>query len=129
MTLAYLDTSAAMKLLVEEPESESLVAALTAPGTRRLAASWLLHTELHCAAGRHPSVVDAHAVEVVLRAVDLVDLTRGDLIAAGTHAPLRSNDALHLVTAIRLGVDEVITYDEELGAAASRAGLSVLAPA
>ncbi|MDT4922215.1 MAG: uncharacterized protein QOI15_3117 [Pseudonocardiales bacterium] len=69
------------------------------------------------------------AVRGVLDTVNLVDLTRGDMIAAGTHTPLRSNDAIHLAVAIRLGVDEVITYDDELAGAASRAGLTVLAPA
>lgn len=60
--------------------------------------------------------------------MDLVDLTRGDMIAAGTHAPLRSNDALHLAVAIRLGVDELVTYDDELARAAIAAGLTVYAP-
>ncbi|HRN29666.1 MAG TPA: PIN domain-containing protein, partial [Terrimesophilobacter sp.] len=94
----------------------------------RLVASWLLHTELHCAAGRDPDDLDAATVKEVLDTVRLMDLTRGDMIAAGTLAPLRSNDALHLAVAIRLGVDEIATYDRELATAATRAGLSVLAP-
>jgi predicted nucleic acid-binding protein len=65
----------------------------------------------------------------VLDAVTLIDITRGNLLAAGTHAPLRSNDAIHLATALRVGGDEVLTYDNELSAAAERAGLRVLAPA
>lgn len=129
MTLSYLDTSAAMKLVLDEAESDGLVEALASEPDRRLAGSWLLHAELHCAAGRHPDEVDLNAVRGVLDAVNLVDLTRGDMIAAGTHAPLRSNDAIHLAVAIRLGVDEIITYDRELTDAAARAGLAVLAPA
>lgn len=128
MTLAYLDTSAAIKLVIEEAESATLAETLSASPDRRLASSWLLHTEMHCAAGRHPADVELDAVRVVLDTVNLVDLTRGDMIAAGTHAPLRSNDAIHLAVAIRLGVDEMITYDSELATAASRAGLTVLAP-
>ena len=127
MTIAYFDTSAAMKLLVEEAESEALLRELTLSG-RRLAASWLLHTELHCAAGRNPTVLNTEAIATLLDAVDLVDVTRGDLLAAGTHTPLRSNDAIHLATALRLGVDEVVTYDIELARAASAAGLRVVAP-
>lgn len=126
MKLCYLDTSAAMKLVIEEPESARL--ADTLADDRRLVASWLLHTELHCAAGRHPSDVPLQTVRLVLDAVDLVDITRGDMIAAGTHRPLRSNDAIHLAVAIRLGVDEVATYDAELTAAALAAGLTTLAP-
>jgi predicted nucleic acid-binding protein len=127
VTTAYLDTSAAMKLLIEEPESEALLRELTG-SARRVAASWLLHTELHCAAGRNPAVIAVEAVTRVLDAIDLVDLTRGDLLAAGTHAPLRSNDAIHLAAALRLGVDEVISYDNELSRAAVAAGVRVIAP-
>lgn len=127
-TVAYLDTSAAMKLLVEEAESDALVAELTGE-PRRLAASWLLHTELHCAAGRNPALIDLTAITTVLDVVDLVDVTRGDLLSAGTHSPLRSNDATHLATALRLGVDEIVTYDAELSRAAQTAGIRVLAPA
>ena len=128
MTVAYLDTSAAMKLVIEQTESEALVAALT-DSSRRLAASWLLHTELHCAAGRHPAIIAVDAITAVLDAVSLVDVTRGDLLAAGTHAPLRSNDAIHLATALRIGADEIVTYDDELAGAAATAGIRVVAPA
>ena len=126
MKLSYLDTSAAMKLVVAEPESAALTEGLSAD--RRLVAAWLLHAELHCAAGRHPDEVGIGDVQAVLDAVNLVDLTRGDMIAAGTLAPLRSNDAIHLAVAIRLGADEMISYDGELTEAARTAGLSVFAP-
>ncbi len=128
MTVAYLDTSAAMKLVVEETESAALVTELT-DTSRRLAASWLLHTELHCAAGRNPAIISREAITTVTDAVTLVDVTRGDLLAAGTHAPLRSNDAIHLATALRIGADEIVTYDVELAHAATSAGIRVVAPA
>ena len=115
-----------MKLLVAEPESDTLTEALSTG--RRLVASWLLHTEVHCAAGRHPTVIDIGNVQLVLDTVALVDVTRGDMIAAGTHVPLRSNDAIHLAVAIRLAVDELVTYDDELASAAQAAGLKVLTP-
>ena len=130
--IAYLDTSAAMKLLVDEVESDALTIHLQSPAIeeRRLVASWLLHTELHCAANRHPEDVDVEAVGIVLDTVSLVDLTRGDLLTAGTlPGGLRSHDALHLAVALRVGADEVITYDAELAAAAGLAGLVVVQPA
>lgn len=127
--LAYLDTSAAFKLIVEEAESASLAAELTQGDTRELASAWLLHTELHCAAARSPGDIPREAVQTVLRLVNLIDVTRGDLIAAGTQAALRANDSIHLTVALRLGVDEIITYDNELAAAAAQAGIEVLAPA
>ena len=124
----YLDTSAAMKLVIEEAESDALVDELASDDDRRLVSSWLLHTEMHCAAGRHPREVDLDAVCSVLDTVSLVDLTRGDLLAAGTHAPLRSNDAIHLAVALRIGSDEIVTYDAELAARAQSAGLAVRSP-
>lgn len=128
MVIAYLDTSAAIKLLVEEPESQALSRHLqhTPP---RLVASWLLHTELHCAANRRSEAVAADSVVSLLDAVVLVDVTRGDLLTAATlPGGLRSNDAIHLATALRLGVDQVLTYDRELAAAAREADLTVLQP-
>lgn len=128
MTIAYLDTSAAMKFLVEEAESAALVARLSTDPTCRLVASWLLHTELHCAAARNPALIPLRSVTKVLSTVTLVDITRGDLLSAGTLTPLKSADAIHLAAALRLGVDQMITYDVELAAAAQAAGLEVLAP-
>jgi hypothetical protein len=128
VSIAYLDTSAAMKLVLDEPQSEALAAELAGGEDRRLVSSWLLHTEMHCAAGRHPEDVDLDAVRAVLDTVDLIDLTRGDMLAAGTHAPLRSNDAVHLAVALRVGADEIVTYDAGLAGSARAAGVSVLAP-
>lgn len=128
LTTAYMDTSAAMKLVVIEDGTAGMLALVTGGG-RRFVSSWLLHTELHCAAGRHPDDVDRHQVQNVLKRVTLLDVTRGDLLDAGTHTPLRALDALHLAAALRVGADEMITYDAELADAAARAGLSVLAPA
>ena len=127
---SYLDTSAAMKLLVDEAESEALVEYLVQLPDSDIVASWLLHTELHCAAGRHPEDVALESVAVVLDTVTLIDVTRGDLVTAGVlPGGLRSNDAIHLSTALRVGADEIVTYDEELARTASAAGIAVVAPA
>jgi predicted nucleic acid-binding protein len=129
LVIVYLDTSAAMKLLVEEAESAALVTFLESMQDLDVVASWLLHTELHCAANRHPDDVDKVAVGVVLDTVTLIDLARGDLLtAAAVPGRLRSNDAVHLAVALRVGVDAVATYDSELAAAAALSGLSVLHP-
>ncbi len=126
----YLDTSAAMKLLGEEAESAALTTYLQSEEVSEVVASWHLHTELHCAANRHPDDIDLAAVSVVLDTITLVDLTRGDLRTAGAlPGRLRSSDAVHLAVALRVGVDEMIAYDSELGLAASASGLAVARPA
>jgi predicted nucleic acid-binding protein len=123
-------TSAAMKLLVAEVESDALLSFLHSGAHEvDLVASWLLHTELHCAANRHPDDIDVEAVGIVLDTLTLVDVTRGDLLTAGAlPGRLRSNDAVHLAAALRIGVDQMLTYDAELGYSATQSGLMVLQP-
>lgn len=84
--------------MVAEAESDALATYLQSPADGAdepvLVGSWLLHTELHCAANWHPDDVGLDSVTVVLDTVGLVDLTRGDLLTAGTlPGALRSNDA------------------------------------
>ena len=98
-----MDTSAAMKLLVEEVESAALAdfleTARRGPDTPGGVLS-LLHTELHCAANRCPENIHHDAVADVLSAVALVDLESGDLTTAPLlPGRLRSADAIHLATA------------------------------
>lgn len=128
--IRYLDTSAALKLLIEEAESAALAADLTrsTAGGDRLVASFLLHTELHCAARRRGGI-DPEALRVVLDAVTLIDVERDDLLRAASSAwGLRSADAIHLATALRLDVDELLTYDAELRDVAREVGLRVGGP-
>ena len=129
--ILYVDTSAAMKLVVEEAESAALAEHLEkAIGAGdSLVSSLLLHTELHCAANRRPEDVPAEAVAEVLAALALVDVERSDL----TTAPLLPGrscwpNTVHLATALRVGADRLVTYDGELAAAAPVAGISALAP-
>jgi predicted nucleic acid-binding protein len=50
--------------------------------------------------------------------------------AAGlSSAELRTLDAVHLATAERVGVTEILTYDRRLSAAAEQLGLRVASPA
>jgi predicted nucleic acid-binding protein len=129
--ILYVDTAAAMKLVVEEAESAALAEHLErAIGAGdSLVSSLLLHTELHCAAHRRPEDVPAEAVAEVLAALALVDVERSDLTTAPLlPGPLRSADAVHLATALRVGADRLVTYDGELTAAAPVAGIPVLAP-
>ncbi|WP_223984744.1 type II toxin-antitoxin system VapC family toxin [Arthrobacter sp. NicSoilB8] len=124
-----MDTSAALKLVVEEPESPALAKYLEAAVSRgdKLAASMLLYTELHCAANRRG--LPGGLVNSVLSGINLADVARSDLMyAAALPGRLRSADAIHLAAAIRLQADVVVAYDAELLAAAVDAGLSVFSP-
>lgn len=128
MTRWYLDTSAALKLVVAETETTALRSALVA-STPTLASCWLLETELRRAAHRHPLL----AQETVSALLDRVDvhavppsLFREAGLLPGEH--LRSLDAIHLAAAIRLGVDAVLTYDVRMTDAARSLGLTTVAP-
>ena len=129
--IIYLDTSAAMKLLVQEPESAALADYLETArrGTDTLVASLLLHTELQCAANRRPEDIQRGAVADVLSTVALVDVESGDLTTAPLlPGRLGSADAVHLATALRVSARAIAVYDGELSAAAMTAGLKVLSP-
>ncbi len=129
--IAYVDTSAAIKLLVDEDESAALADHVEAlrEGGDTLVASLLLHTELRCAANRHPDEVSPDAVSDVLSAVALVDVERGDLMTAPLlPGRLRSADAIHLATALRVGAEEMIVYDPELRTATQTAGINWASP-
>ncbi len=124
----YLDTSAALKLLVEEDESDALARAIDAEQSD-LVACWLLETELRRAAGRTGAFTQ-ELVTDLLEGVALYEVPGSLLREAGLlpGANLRSLDALHLAAAVRIGVDHLITYDARMRDSARELGVSVLAP-
>jgi uncharacterized protein len=129
--IVYVDTSAAMKLLVEETESVALADDLQrrAEGGDTLVASLLLHTELHCAANRRPEHIAHETVAEVLSAIALVDVESGDLTTAPLlPGRLRSADAVHLAAALRLNARSMVVYDAELRGAARTAGIDAVSP-
>lgn len=129
--ILYIDTSAAMKLLVQEKESADLAAHLERrrDGRETLVASLLLHTELHCAANRRPEQIGHNEVADVLSTIALLDLENGDLTTAPLlPGRLRSADAVHLATALRVNATAMVAYDAELCAAARLAGIDTVSP-
>lgn len=128
MSTWYLDTSAALKLLIEEAESAALIDAVN---TRRptLAASFLLETELRRAAHRVPEL-DQRRVTSLLERVDLYETTPNTFRQAGLlpGEHLRSLDALHLAAAMAIDADQLLTYDHRMTSAALDIGLPVIAP-
>lgn len=128
MTAAYLDSSAIVKLIVEETETAALRAALR-QWPRRIS-SELAIVEVVLAARRR-SVAAERVARRVLAGLTLVAVDREVLDAAAAAAPeLRALDAVHVATATTLAgaVDVVLTYDARMARAAGAAGLTVAAP-
>ena len=122
--MIYLDTSAAAKVLIDEAESDS-IRRLFADNTE-FVSSKLLAVELHAVADRR--MISTDAAQELLDRVALVSLGDGILDDAITmHSGLRTLDALHLATAVRLrdAISGMLTFDNELAAAATCQGVPV----
>lgn len=128
MSRWYLDTSAALKLLVEEAESAALAQRIDAEHPD-LVACLLLETELRRVSTRTPALTQAVVTEF-LEGVDLYELPASLFQEAGLlpGSGLRSLDALHVAAAIRIGVDCVLTYDSRMISAVTDLGLVPLSP-
>ena len=129
-TLAYLDSSALVKLVFEERESDALIEFL-------LPLDWISSalTRVEVLRSARRSGVDGAVARAqhVLSRMNFVRLDDAILAAAAGTEPrdLRSLDALHLVSALSLGpnLDGIVVYDRRLADAARHAGLTIWAPA
>ena len=128
--VAYLDTSAFLKLLVDEPESSALRGTLAA--WPRQASASLLRTEAVRALLGSGNDELLGAARRLSGAIHMIRLEESLLDQAGTIGPpgLRSLDAIHLAAALSVGHDlgVFVTYDDRLGEAATHHGLEVIAP-
>ena len=125
--IVYVDTSTLGALLVDQLESDALVAWLDETPAS-LVSSDLLETELRRLAVRE-QLAQADVTRL-LDGIGLAALDRAIFRSAG-HLPmpyLRTLDALHLEAAIRLDASGVLTYDHRLGEAARTTGLDVISP-
>jgi predicted nucleic acid-binding protein len=127
----YLDTSALVKLVVAEGESQALKQFLGAHADDSLFSAALARTELIRAVGPNGAQAIAEARDLLNR-LDMVMLTRQLLDDAGTLLPLRlrSLDAIHLAAAQRAGdsLRAVVTYDVRMLSAAADLGISTTSP-
>jgi predicted nucleic acid-binding protein len=126
----YLDSSAIVKLVFEEPETSSLSAFLHEWPTRvssTIATVEVLRTTMLVG----DDLVMRHA-RAVLGRVHLVRPDDGLLNAAARVEPrsMRALDAIHLATALSLGheLGGMVVYDRRLAEAARGAGLTVWSP-
>jgi predicted nucleic acid-binding protein len=124
--LVYLDTSAAVKLISDERESEGVRSYLD--GGPTIVSSDLLETELRRIGVRYG--IDQVLITAVLNGVTLTPLTRDQYREAGLYPEigLRSLDALHLASALGVDAAAILTYDIRLAEAARAHGLEVVAP-
>lgn len=135
MSLYYLDSSALVKLVRDEPESADLRTFLAVDD---LVSSELALTEvpraIRRAAAVEPTLPSAQLIEraeELLDTVALLPLDRALLTTAGAlvEPVLRALDAIHLATALDLGsIDAFVSYDERQAAAARLGGLRTAAP-
>ena len=131
MSLYYADTSAVIKLLVEESHSKAFAALYDAHADAEWVSSALSRIELTRAVTRAlPTLLpDARDLLLALSFVVIDD----DIVEAGMNEPdrgLRSLDAIHLATDRILGedLDALVSYDDRLLQAATDAGLATASP-
>ena len=125
----YLDSSALVKTVIEEPESQALLRWLD--GKDRLVACELVRVEaVRAVRGSDPAAVPrARQVIATLTLIRLDDVLY-DKAADLEPTALRSLDALHLAAALSLGRElaGVVTYDQRMADSAIALGLHVEAP-
>jgi uncharacterized protein len=126
--MLYCDSSALVKLVIDEPESADLEAWLGAQPEPVLVSSVLARTEvLRVIARTDPDA--AHLALDLLAAVSVVELdaSLADEAARLDPAELRNLNAVHMASALRLGpaLGSMVSYDEWMLDAAKRHGVAV----
>lgn len=126
----YIDTSAYLKLLIEQPESAALSRHLESgrASGHRVVSSVLLETELRRAGHRYG--LERETIDTEVAKVTLISASDSTFARAGAFPDplLRSLDALHLATAIECGAVAIYTYDRRQAEAAVHIGIDVIAP-
>ncbi len=130
MSPVYVDSSALVKLLVREAESDALRRYLSSAGP--LTSSILATVEVARAVARSAPDSSA-AVAAVFETLSVLafDARIAARAAALSPAGLRALEAIHLATALELA-DELaafVSYDDRLSAAARDLGMPVVSPA
>jgi len=127
----YLDSSALMKLVRREAETDALSEWLDRRGDQPVVTSELGRVEVLRAASRIGGQVLAEGRAVVAD-LDLVPLDRAvqDVACDIGDPRLRTLDALHLASALLLGegLTALVVYDRRLAGGARAAGLVVASP-
>lgn len=118
-----------MKLLIDEPESAELERHLGDQPV--MATSRIAFVEVARATRlANPSPEVESEAWLLLGSCMLIEVTDGVLRAAAglASASVRSLDAIHLASALRIEADELVAYDRRLARAAAESGLAVASP-
>jgi uncharacterized protein len=128
--MIYLDTAAVVKLVHAETDTEALRVWLAERADTGWASSAMLEVEAFRALARYaPEAVIR--LPPVLDLIDLIEIEPAVRALAQTIKPttVRSLDAIHLATALRVGeLTAFVTYDKRLADAAQSAGLPLALP-
>jgi len=127
--VSYIDSSAIVKLIIEEQETAALRRHLRGP--RALVSSALARTEVRRAVLQLGTSAVRRADDVLKR-IELVRLNNAVMNAAGLMKPdeIRSLDAIHLATAalFEATLNDLVTYDARMATAARAHGWAVTSP-
>ena len=130
MTVAYVDASAIVKLIVPEAESEALISSLTSYDDH--VTSVIAHVEVPRAVRRTGLDPDLEmTTDVLLRfATVALDHTVVEVARRLEPSRLRSLDAIHIASALSLGIEDLafVAYDQLCLEGAARAGLAPSSP-
>ena len=131
MSLYYADTSAVIKLLVEESHSKAFAAFYDEHSDTEWVSSALLKIEVTRAVTRAmPALLpDARDLLLAFSVVAIDD----EIVETAMNEPdrgLRSLDAIHVATArvLREDLAAIVSYDDRLLKAASEAGMNTASP-
>jgi len=131
VSLYYLDTSAALKLLVEEAHSTAFAAFYDGHADAEWVSSALLRIELTRTVARAmPALLPAARDLLTAFSYLAIDEEIVDGAMSEPDRRLRSLDAIHLATARILAPElaGLVSYDDRLTRAATDAGLATVSP-
>jgi uncharacterized protein len=124
----YIDSSAILKLIFREAESEAIVSISRA----RYITSEISRVEVVRAVLRYEPNALKNA-EQVLRNINYIKIDSQTLVQAERlpdRINLRALDAIHIAVAAKMGlkIKSILTYDKQMAKAAKALGFEVLSP-
>ena len=126
-SVAYVDASALVKLIVDEPDSAAMRRWYIE--NERVVSSRIGLVEARRAANRRDH--DPAHLDAILETVEIFEFDVDVGVRAAVVGPtgLKTLDAIHLATALAIpGLGAFVTYDDRLAEAARAVGLPVVRP-